>query len=370
MKFTCERSLLTESLLNIQKAVAQNAVNPALSGVFIKTENDSTLTMSGYDLQFGITKSIQATVTTPGEIVLPARLFSEIVRKMDGDSVDITVSENLLTTIKSGLTETTIIAIDSSEYPTIPDVDTEKTLAIPQSLLKSMTDQTLFAVATDETKPVHTGIKFEVESNMLTLVSVDGSRLALCKSPCNGADIQFIVPGKVMGEISKLIRENEEDVNCDIYLSEKHILFNLDGYKVFSRLLEGNFLDYKNAIPKSSTTTVIINTKDFIKSIEKASVIINDRFKEPIKISFEEGCITVLCKTPLGKVQDVFTAEKEGSDLLIGFNNKYLLDALKNSYCDQVKLSFGGEVAPMTITPTQGDEFLFLVLPVRIKNEI
>ena len=147
-------------------------------------------------------------------------------------------------------------------------------------------------------------------------------------------------------------------------------MFEIGHYRVFSRLLEGNFLDYNSAIPKSFTTTVVINTKDFTNSIKKASVIINDRFKEPIRICFEENNIVVLCKTPLGEVQDEIKAEKQGNDLVIGFNNKYLLDALKYTFCDKVKMSFGSEIAPMTITPLEGDDFLFLVLPVRIKNDI
>ena len=370
MIFSCNRTELLESLLNVQKAVAVNSVNPALSGVHVKSQNGDNLIISGYDLQFGITRQIEATIKENGEIVLPARLFTEIIRNMDGNNVEISISNNLLTTVKSGLTETTIIAIDPSEYPSFPTVDGKKTISVPSGKLKSMIDQTIYAVSTEEIKPVHTGIKFELENNVLTMIAVDGSRLALCKCPCVGSDTGFVVPGKVMNEISRMIKETEEDKMCDIYLSDKHILFSLEGYKVFSRLLEGKFLDYKNAVPKTHTTSVVINTKDFIKSITKASVIINDRFKEPVKISFEEGCITVLCKTPLGKVQDVFTAEKEGKDLLIGFNNKYLLDALKNSYCDQVVLRFGGEISPMTVTPIEGDDFLFVVLPVRIKNEI
>jgi len=370
MIFSCNRAELLESLLNVQKAVAVNSVNPALSGVYVKSQGSENLIISGYDLQFGITRQIDANVKKFGEIVLPAKLFTEIIRNMDGDTVEVSVSDNLLTTIKSGLTETTIIAIDPTEFPSFPTVDGEKTLSVPSGKLKGMIEQTIYAVSTEEIKPVHTGIKFESENNVLTMVAVDGSRLALCKCGCEGENVSFVVPGKVMNEISRMIKETEEGKMCDIYLSDKHILFSLEGYKVFSRLLEGKFLDYKNAIPKSHVTSVVINTRDFIKSISKASVIINDRFKEPVKISFEEGCITVLCKTPLGKVQDVFTAEKEGKDLLIGFNNKYLLDALKNSFCDQVVLRFGGEIAPMTVTPIEGDDFLFVVLPVRIKNEI
>lgn len=369
MKFSCNKTDLSEALLNTLKAVASNPSNPALGGVFLKTE-ENQLVLSGYDLQFGITTSIPATIDQQGSIVLPARLFSEIVREMDDDTVTIQVEKNLLTNIKYGLTNTTIIAIDPTEYPSFPQVNNDITLSISQPVLKGMIEQTLYAVSIDDQRPVHKGIKFELKDGVLTLISVDGSRLALCKQKVKSQEnCEFVVPGRTMGDIAKLLKDGDTDI-CNIYKSEKHILFEIGHYRVFSRLLEGNFLDYNSAIPKSFTTTVVINTKDFTNSIKKASVIINDRFKEPIRICFEENNIVVLCKTPLGEVQDEIKAEKQGNDLVIGFNNKYLLDALKYTFCDKVKMSFGSEIAPMTITPLEGDDFLFLVLPVRIKNDI
>lgn len=367
MKFICDRQSLSEAMLNIQKAVPGKSNIPALEGVLIQTGEDS-ITLSGYDLEFGITTQIPAEIEETGTIVLPARLFSDIIRKLSDDSVSVTVDANLLTTVTTKQTEFTIIGIDAAEFPAIPQIDGEKTLSIDQASLKSMIEQTLYAVAQNDQKPVHTGIKFEAEEGILTLVAVDGYRLALRREPAQIlTPCDFIVPGRTASEIAKLIKEEENQ--ADVYLSPKHILFQVSGYSVFSRLLEGNFLDYKNSIPKSSNTVVTVATRTFIDSVERASIIINDRFKNPLKISFENATVSVLCKTPLGKVQDEFVANKQGDDIEIGFNNKYLLDALKYAHCDEVKLSFTSSLTPMTVTPPEGDSFLFLVLPVRLKNE-
>ncbi|SCJ76412.1 DNA polymerase III subunit beta [Neobittarella massiliensis] len=367
MKFVCDRQSLSEAMLNVQKAVPGKSNIPALEGVLVRTEEDC-ITLSGYDLELGITTRIPAEVSEHGTIVLSARLFSDIIRKLSDQQVSVEVNSQLLTTIKTQQTEFTIIGIDADEFPEMPDLDGEITLSLDQLTLKSMIDQTLYAVAQTDQKPVHTGIKFEAEDGMLTLVTVDGYRLALRREHADThQNCQFIVPGKAASEISKLVKDSDEV--AEIYLSDKHILFKVNGYHIISRLLEGNFLDYKNSIPKESETTVLCSTRDFIDSVERASIIISDRFKNPLKITFEGSTVSVLCKTPLGKVQDAFTANKQGDDVEIGFNNKYLLDALKYTHCDEVKLSFGGSLAPMTITPPEGDSFLFLVLPVRLKNE-
>ena len=230
-----------------------------------------------------------------------------------------------------------------------------------------MIDQTLFAIATTDSKPVHTGSLFDIKDSCVTLVSVDGYRLALRREPIvSDLTTQFIVPGKTLSEISKLLKEEEEEVY--LVVSSKHIVFRIGGYYVVSRLLEGDFLDYNAAIPKLSKTTVKVNTRSLTDAVERTSLLISDRLRSPIRLAVTEQTVQLNCSTTMGKAHDEVKCEMTGEPVSMGFNNKYLMDALKAAPADRLRLEFSSGVAPCVILPAEGEEkFIYMVLPVRLK---
>ena len=369
MKCICNKIVLREALTNVSRVIASKSSIPALEGVQLKAYGNS-LTLTGYDMEAGITTTIDAQVLAEGEIVLPARLFSDMIRKMAAEDVSISVGEKLLTEVVGGTARFTIMGIASEEFPELPRVEEGESISLPQDKLKSMIEQTLFAIAQTDTKPVHTGSLFDLSEGTLHVVSVDGYRLAL-RSEVVGGDqaMSFVVPGKVLGEIVKLLKDDGENP-ASLTVSRRHIVFSIDSYNVISRLLEGEFLDYKVSIPQGGKTTVIANTREFIEGVERASLLISDRLRSPLRINFDpEGSIQISCSTPLGKSYDEVACTLEGDGVEMGFNNKYIMDALKASGSDEVRLELSGPLSPIKVLPLEGDEFLFLVLPVRLKHE-
>lgn len=367
MKILCDKQKLYDVISNVSRAVSAKTTLPALEGILLRAR-DNTLFLSGYDLDLGISASMEAKVTEPGEIVLTAKLFVDMVRRMAGETVSIESNEKYLTVIKSGFSEFTILGIPADEFPEFPTLNQVTPISLPQSVLKSMIDQTLFAIATNDAKPVQTGSLFEVGERELRVISVDGFRLAMRREPvASEEEFHFIVPGKTLSELTKLL--GDEDEKTEIQVGNKHIIFKIGGYSILSRLLEGDFLDYNAAIPSGGVTTVTVGVRPFIDSIERTSLLISDRLKSPLKVVFGENQIKMSCSTAIGKAYDELECQLEGTDLTMGFNNRYLLDALRASGCDQVKLVINGPLSPMKMTPMQGESFLFLVLPVRLKAD-
>ena len=232
-----------------------------------------------------------------------------------------------------------------------------------------MIRQTLFAVSESDMKPVHTGTLIELSENKIRLISVDGYRLAVRDEPiaCS-QETSFVVPGKTLSEVLKLLPENEESLNLSI--GRRHILFQIGRYTLISRLLEGDFLDYNAAIPASHTTEILVKTRAFIDSVERVSLLITDRLKSPLRCVFDENRIQLSCSTAIGRANDELDAQGTGGTLEMGFNNRYLLDALRNTECDEVKIQLSGALSPMKVVPKDGSSFLFLVLPVRLKSGV
>ena len=368
MKFSCNRSELSEALNNVTRAVAVKTTHPAMEGVLLVAMED-VLTLSCYNLEMGIKTYMDVTVHKEGSIVLNAKLFFDMVRRLPSDQITIeTNDDTFITKIKGGAAEYHIVGIDPEEFPELPTVDEKIHFTMPQDTLRSMIDQTIFAVAANDFKPVHTGSKFIIKDHILDLVSVDGFRLAIRQEPCSYHDeMDFIVPGKTLGEVAKLL-EGEEEIL--IALTQKHIIFRIDRYDVISRLLEGEFIDYKSSIPDSATTEVEVSVRDLISAIDRTSLLINDRLKSPIKLSIGNGEIRISCSTALGKINDTVECETKGDPIDMGFNNRYLSEALRATECDKVRIMINSPLSPVKITPLEGDNFLFLVLPVRMRGEI
>lgn len=367
MKITCSTQLLNEACQNIQRVVTTKTTIPAAEGIFLQAE-DGKLKLTGYDMEVGIKTTLDIKVEEVGSIVLNAKILCDILRKLPAETVQIEADERQLCVIRSGETEYKLVGIAAEDYPELPTVMETNPILMDSSLLENMVRQTIFSVSTNENKIVHTGVKFEVSHNLLSLVAVDGFRLALRTEEIKyeGKDCSFVVPAKTLTEVVKLLAGSEV---VQLNVAERHIIFSVGSYSVISRLLDGDFLDYHAAIPKNHSTLVTINVRAFIDSIERTSLIITDRFKSPLRCVFDENTIKVSTTTSLGSANDRIPAKIDGERVEIGFNNRFLLDALRACNLEEAVITLNGPLSPITIVPPEGNKFLFLVLPVRLRNE-
>ena len=367
MKFSCEKALLQTAVATASRTVSQKSSIPALEGILI--EAGSVLRLTGYNLETGIRTTVPADVTQPGSLVLSARLFGEIVRKMPDDIVYFS-ADNYMVNVRCGMSEFNILGTDPEEFPELPVVDDLNSFSIQQETLRAMIGQTLFAVSDNESRPVHTGSLFEVEGEQLTVVSVDGYRLALRREKIGqkkGLDtFSFVVPGSALSEAEKICAGGEKPIT--VIQGARHVMFDTGDTILVSRRLEGEFLAYRNAIPKNSTIQVEGDKRALIASIDRVSLIISDKLKSPLRCVFDDGMLSITTKTGIGDAADQCPISGNGGGLEIGFNNKYLMDALKAAPADRVRLEMSTGVAPCLILPTEGEEnFVYMVLPVRLK---
>ena len=366
MKLICDRTLLANAIAGVSKAVTQRSSIPVLEGILMKAEGFS-LTLTGYDLEMGITTTIEANVLKPGDAVLPAKLLGDMVRRLPSEEVEINAQDSGATTIKGGITEFDIMGLNPGDFPDLPNPGADRTLDMDTADLQEMVDTTLFAVSTDDKKPAHTGALFSITPEKLTVVALDGYRLAIIEKPVQATkEIDIIIPAKTLSEVVKLFGEADEVVH--ISANRRFVVFATQSYTVISRLIEGEFLDYRRVIPEGYKTRVTVDVRDFATTIERASLIITERLKNPLRVMFDDH-ITVRCQTTLGKVVDELPAQVEGDPVEIGFNNRYLLDALRYSRCDKLVFELSGPLSPVKVLPKDGGNFLFLVLPVRFKND-
>ena len=368
MRFTCEKSALHAAVATAAKAASARSPIPALEGILLEA-NNGRLKLTGYDLKKGIYTTTEAEVKEEGSIVLNARIFSNIVSRLPEGNVTVD-TENYNTFIRWDRSSFKIIGSDPSDYPELPEVDGEAGVSLPQDLLSRMIRETIFAVSDNEARPVYTGELFEIEDGFLTLVAVDGYRLALRKEPVEGVEenCSFIVPGGALADLEKLCGDTDEKVR--ISLGSKHISFSIGETVLVSRRLEGEFLNYKKTVPTAFSVNVTADRAALQRTIERASLIIDDRLKNPLRCRFEENEIRIVCATALGNADDFCPVEGAGGGVEIGFNNRYLLDALRSCPAEEIRICLNTGSSPCVIVPVEeSDGFLYMILPVRLKAE-
>lgn len=368
MRFLVNREKLCEAVMNLSRAVATKATFPVLEGICIKASSEG-LKMTAYNLEIGMTKTIDITCAEEGSIVFKAKLLGDILRSMSGDTVSFEVNDRLVCKIKCGSTVFDIMGMPASDFPEIPAVDDCEKIVFPSDVLKDMVRQTVFATATaDAQKPVLTGLLFDIEEDFVKVIGVDGYRLALRKQALNiGKKITFLISAKTIGDAVKII--TEEDENVEFFVGRRHVAMSIDGYSIISRKIEGEFIDYQKIMPKEFSTSAKVNTKSIVSIIERISLIINDQLKTPMRCNIENEGITFSCATALGRATDSYKTEVSGQSFEIGINNRFLIDALKASECDEVTMNFNGSFASVIILPAEGDDFIYMVMPMRLKAE-
>ena len=368
MKFSCEKALLLSAVNTASRAVSAKSSIPALEGLLLEAE--TSLTVSGYNMQTGIRTKVDAAVTEGGSLVLSARLFGDMIRRLPDDVVVFSSDKNLNVKLTCGDASYDLTAISSADYPDMPEVEDQFSFQIQQKVLRAMIGETSFAVSTNEARPVHTGSLFEIGEKGLTMVAVDGFRLALRREPVervDGGAFSFVAPGSALGEVEKICEDTDE--LATVTLGNRHLLFEVGPTELICRRLEGEFLDYKTAIPRANPIAVTVDTKTMIASIDRVGVVISDKQKSPVRCVFEEDRVLLSARTGNGEAKDVCKISGDGKGLEIGFNNRYLLEALKYCPADTVRMELNTGISPCIITPLEGEEnFLYMVLPVRLKN--
>ena len=369
MNFSCEKALLQNAIAVTGRAVSQKSSIPALEGLLLHA-GEGGLTVSGYNMQTGIRAKVSAGVEEYGDIVLNARLFGDIVRRMPDDLVTFTSNEKLQVRLRCGDADFEIPGLSAADYPDLPEVEDEYAVSMKRKTLRAMIEEVAFAVSANESRPVHTGALFEIGEGSLTMAAVDGFRLALRREPLQGVkggSFHFVAPGTALNEVEKICQDTEDE--AIVTLGSRHLLFEVGPTQLICRRLEGEFLDYKSAIPRNNPISITAGTKSLITSIDRVSVVISEKQKSPVQCVFDAGSVTMTAKTVSGEARDVCPIDGDGGGLTIGFNNRYLMDALKYAPADSVRLELNTGISPCVILPAEGEErFLYMVLPVRLKN--
>ena len=373
MKFSCERALLLSAIVNVSRAVPTRSSIAALEGILI--EAGDKLRLTGFNLEIGITEELDAGITVPGTVVVGMRLLSDIVRRLPDDMVVFSLNDKMIMHIECGNTVFDISScLEGSIYPQMPTVQEEKTAELPQKMLREMIRGTLFAVSDSDAKQIHTGSKFIWEENKLTLVSIDGYRLALRRETYEGQPPgeDFVVPGSALREVERLLTGEDEDT-VRLVLGGRHILFEMGTVTLTTRLLEGEFLNYKTTIPTDQPVSILMESQALTDGIGRVSLLINEKVKSPVRLKIEKESITISCVTALGAAQDVCPAQVEGlpeeQALEIGFNNRYLLDVLHVLPDEQCLAKLANPLSPCVIVPQEGDAYLYMILPVRLRAD-
>ncbi len=367
MKFSCEKIVLQNAISTATRAVASKSSIPALEGLMLVCENGA-LTITGYNMQLGIRTHFACDVEENGQLVLNARLFGDIVRRMPEDTLTLTSDEKMTVKVHCGDADFDIVGLPAEDFPELPEVEEKNEFYLPEKTIRAMIQQTCFAVSTNEARPVHMGSLFEVGGNEVTVVSVDGFRLALRREKLEKAAgvFSFVAPGSALSEVEKVCEDIDESVH--VTLGDRHILFEVGETELICRRLEGEFLDYKNAIPRKNPIGVIVDCKTMMESLDRVSVVISEKLKSPVRCVFGADKVTFSAKTASGEAKDVCKVQGDGRDLEIGFNNRYLTEALRYAPADTVRLELNSGISPAIIVPTDGEEnFLYMVLPVRLK---
>lgn len=371
MKFVCEKDKILKALNSVIKAVASKTTIPILEGILIQT-NDNEIKFTTYDLEIGIEYIMEAEVKEQGSTVVNAIMFSEIMRKLPDAEINITLNESNLLVIECEGSLYKLATMNPTEFPELPQITVENSITIEQNTLKNMIRKTIFAVSIEENRPIFTGCLFQTIDNKLNVVAVDGFRLAWNSTTLNNKtnDFSAVIPGKTLNEVNKIILDSFELVKIGV--SKNQALFEMDNCKIVTRLLDGEFLNYKNVIPENWETRIRINKNNLQDCFERISLIsassTEKEKKYPVKVVVDIGKITISCTNQTGDAKEEIYVSTEGKNLEAGFNPKYFLDALKVIDDEEVFVDFGSSISPCVIRPVDEGDYTYMILPIRLKE--
>ncbi len=366
MKIKVNQRDLSKHINIAQKGISSRTTLPILDGLLLEASK-GRLKIVGTDLEIGIETYVSCEIEKEGSIVVNSRIFGDIIRKLPDAPIYINVDNNRIN-IKCENSEFNILGSSAKEYPNLPILLEKDTFQLPKDLFKSAIKQTVFATSQDETRPYLTGVLLELNDNNISFVALDGYRLALRKLPTKSElDMKIIIPGRTLNEINKIIEDDEENVT--VFATPNHVIFNIGDTMVYSRLLEGQFFNYKEIIRKEHKSTAVVNRKLFQDSLERASLLAKEERANLIKLSVREGKIFIKSNSEIGDVNEVVDAQIGGDDVNIAFNSRYLLEGVKVMDSEEIQLNFMGELNPCIINSVDDENYTYLVLPVRLAQE-
>lgn len=366
MIFSVERSIFLDAVSRLSRVVSSKTSYPELEGILICAEQGK-LTLIAYNLEMSMQKDIYARTEEDGEIVVSARILGDIFKRLSGPTVQVTTDDKNMCHITCGSAVFDIPGMDAMNYPETPSFADGKNLVLNGKILAEMTEGTSFAVAPVEgTRPVLMGINISVKNGDLQFVAIDGYRLAIRKNKVdNVGDFDFIINGNMLNEAIRLISDREKDV--PISVGKKMISFEIEGYKLICRLIEGEFVNYQRTIPASHKQKIVVMVKDILSIFDRISLLISDSFSTPVRCIVGEESINFSCSTTVGKVNETYEVDLEGEPFEIGLSSRYLTEALKAVEDDMVQIKFDSSKQGVVIEPLQGDDYMYMIMPMRLK---
>ena len=371
MKIICEKDNILKALNSVTKAVATKTTMPILEGILIQT-NDNEVKFTTYDLEIGIEYIINCQVQEQGATVVNAIMFSEIIRRLPDSEIKITLDEKNLLVIECEGSLYKLATMNPEEFPELPQISIENSIEMEQNSLKDMIRKSIFAVSTEENRPIFTGCLFEIKNNKLNVVAVDGFRLAwkskFLQNKIN--DFSAVIPGRTLNEINKIILDSYDTIKIGV--AKNQALFEMENCKIVTRLLDGEFLNYASVIPENWETRIRVDKNAIQNCFERISLIssssIEKEKKYPVKVTIDIGKVTISCTNQTGDAKEEMYVTTEGQNLEAGFNPKYFLDALRAIDDQEIFINFGTSISPCIIKPVEEGDYTYMILPIRMKE--
>ena len=365
MRFTCSATTLVEALQIVTKALPGRTPNQILEGIMIETDmNEIILTCS--DERITIITRFEAYVTEPGRGVVPGKLFTEIVRRLTDGDIEIAMNDRFMFTIRGAGNRTNISGQDADLYPALPQLSNEREISLPQDMLKDMIQKTEFAIAVEDMREVLTGCLLEIVNGDVTMVALDGFRMALKRSKCGDVleKLTAIIPGRAVSDIGKLLSDSEEAF-ASLSFGGNKLHIKLDKTEIFVILVEGEYVQYRQILPTRFATRVVVDLEPFRRGIDRAALIAREGNNNLLILRISGGELTIEAHSQIGDVIEKLEAQQEGADLNIAFNVRYLTDVVRIIDAEQIELNLNNAISPCVITPVGDPDYVHLVLPVR-----
>ena len=372
MKIVCYKDKIIKAINSVVKGVSSKTTMPILEGILIQT-NDNEIKLTTYDLEIGIEYIMECEVKEQGSTVVNAIMFSEIIRKLPDTEIYISVNEKNLLEIECEGSLYKLATMNPEEFPELPKIEIENSIELEQNTLKNMIRKTIFAVSTEENRPIFTGCLFEIQNNKLNIVAVDGFRLALRSIFLNkkSNDFSAVIPGKTLNEVNKILLDSFETIKIGV--SKNQALFEMENCKIVTRILDGEFLNYKSVIPENWETRIRVNKNSLQDSFERISLIssssIEKEKKYPVKVQVDIGKVLISCTNQTGDAKEELFVSTEGKNLEAGFNPKYFLDCLKSIEDEEIYVEFGTSISPCLIKSIENKDYVYMILPIRLKED-
>lgn len=363
MQIRCKKSNLLNSVNISLRAVTSKTTLPILECIVVEAQND-TIKLISNNQELGIETIVKGEIIENGSIAINAKLFSEIIRKLPDSDVTFTTTDSFMANIQCEKAKFNLMGKSSEEFPVLPTVETDKSIRISDFALKEIIHQTIFSVSDNENNKIMTGELFEIKGDVFKVVSLDGHRISIRKIQLHESyeDTKVIVPGKTLQEISKIL-SGELDQIVTISFTDKHILFSFDHTTVLSRLIEGEYYKIEQMLSDNYVTKVNVNNKELLNCIDRASLLIREADKTPIVLNFQDDNLELKINSNMGSMKENLDIKKEGKDILIGFNPKFLMDALRVIDDETVDIYLFNPKAPCFIKDKE-EKYIYLILPI------